>query len=558
MTVLSIIKCTTMQLRAQQKQFVNKIYEAMAQHSALMCVMPTGGGKTVCFSKIVAENTSGHTLVTVHRREIVGQISKTLARWGVKHRIIAPDKTVSGIRREHLELFGKSYIDPYSRVAVCSVQTLTSASSQTDAALKSFLRSVNLAVFDEGHHYIEKGVWARAVHAVDHAKQLFFTASPERADGIGLGKEHGGFATAMIEGPSTQWHIEHKYLSSFKYFAPKSDLDVTDVPITASGDLNTKELRKRVVRSNLVGDVVRQYLSLCPGKQAIVFATDVATAKELAAAFNAAGVPALELNGASEDKERSDGVRDFVAKKVRVLVNVDLFDEGFDVPGAEVAILARPTLSLAKYLQMCGRVLRIAEGKEWAYIIDPVSNWARHGLPNWPRKWGLEGRSSSGRSATKSNLRVCLDCTQPYSLVLWTCPYCGCPYIPAGRARVEQVDGALVELDPEAMEAVLARIKTARATDEEYALDQIRRGIPAIGRNADMLRHQRARYVREQLEGLIAWWMGAHPQERSLAEKQRRFYTAFGVDVGTALTLDLETTRRIIDEIAARFNEGVI
>lgn len=567
-----------LRLRDYQDRFVAAILAAWQWCRAVLGVLPTGAGKTVCFSAIMHEH-KGAAAAVVHRKEIVGQISQALARLEVKHRIIAPPQVVTRIRRRHLKEFGKSFVDPHAPAGVISVQTLTSGASGKNRELQRWLAQITLAVFDEGHHYVEQGLWAKAVHAMANAKLLFVTATPERADGKGLGVDSDGFAETMVEGPSMQWLIENGYLCSFKYKAPQTDLDVSDVPVTASGDLNTKAMRQRVVESHLVGDVVKHYQQFAPGKRAIVFATDVETAEEMAAAYNAAGVPAAALSGETDQSERDAKLDAFEDGKLLVLVNVDLFDEGFDVPGVEVVILARPTESLAKYLQMVGRALRVlyakgfdlataagrraaiaASDKPHALVIDPVRNWERHGMPNWPRKWSLDGRAKGERGSGSGTVpqRVCLLCTQPYEKYHLVCPYCGEPApAPGGRSAPDQVEGDLMELDVDGMAALFAAIDRADMSDEDYAVDQAQRNIPKIGRGADMRRHRENKYRRQVLRELVAWWVGMQPADRPLAEKHRRFFYRFGIDIGTAFTLKAAETDALIERIKQHFSEDI-
>ena len=542
-------------LRDYQQNIAVKIHDAWGRVMAVLAVLATGGGKTVIFSAII-HGHNGASAAVVHRREILGQISCSLAQLGVKHRIVAPPATVALIRRKHLKKFSKSYVDPHARCGVISVQTLTSKSAKNNAELMRWVKQVTLCVFDEGHHYVSTGLWGRAVEMVENAKLLFVTATPERADGKGLGKHADGYAEEMVEGPTMRWLIDHGYLSKYTYKAPKSDLNVDDIPLTASGELNSKVLRQRVTESHLVGDVVAQYRKFADGKKAIVFADSVATAEEMAAAFRAAGYDAEALSGESDDKHRDRQLDGFEFGSLQVLINCELFDEGFDVPGVECVITARPTESLSKFLQMIGRGLRpvYAEGfdlktkagrlaamaagsKPEAVVLDPVRNWERHGMPHWPREWTLNAKvkGSRGQSDTIPQ-RVCLSCTQPYEKYFTACPYCGEPVPePAGRSAPEQVDGDLFELDLAAMDALFEKMGKADMSDEDYAHDQIARNIPPIGRRQDMKRHQTARHRREVLRHLVGWWVGAQPG-RELSEIHRRFFYRFGVDIGTPFT----------------------
>ena len=133
----------------------------------------------------------------------------------------------------------------------------------------------------------------------------------------------------------------------------------------------------------------------------IVYAIDIAHAEHIAEYYREQGVNALALSSKTDMKERKEAVEAFRAssvivhhqllkdKPIQVLVSVDLFSEGFDCPDVEFIQIARPTLSLAKYLQMIGRGLRPNKGKEWCTIIDNVGMYRRFGLPSGERDWGM-------------------------------------------------------------------------------------------------------------------------------------------------------------------------
>lgn len=550
-------------LRPYQHQLVDQIYEAWERHRSVLCVCPTGGGKTVIFSKIASQH-NGALAAIVHRKEIVGQISLSLARMGVKHRIIAPPATVRMIRKRHLSELGRSFVDPQALAGVASVQTLTSRSAANNHDLQRWIGQVTLAIFDEGHHYVNTGLWAKAVNALGRAKLLFVTATPERADGKGMGsKKVGGtgFCDVMVEGPVTKWLIDQGFLSKFTYRAPETDLDVAGLALSADGDFNAKALRARVVESHLVGDVVKHYRAFADGRRAIVFATDVESSEEMAAQFRADGYTAVSLSGATEPGERDRELKKFESGATQVLCNVNLFDEGFDVPAVECVIQARPTESLAKFLQMVGRGLRIMEGKTEAIIIDAVRNWERHGAPTWPRVWSMEDREKKSSGATDTMPQFsCEACTQIYEAFYKACPYCG--HVPevktSERGPIAAVGGELIELDLDAMDALFQKIQRADMSDDEYRRDQLSRGIPSVGRAADMRRHQASKHRREVLRELVAWWMGMQPEERTLGEKQRRFYYRFGVDVGTAMTLKAADTDALIEKVRQGFDKDLI
>ena len=564
-------------LRPYQEKFISDIRAAWEKFDAVLAVLPTGAGKTVCFAKLIHDH-NGHAAAVVHRKEIVSQISCSLAQLGVKHRVVAPFLTVGLIRVKHLFKFKKSYIDPTAQTGVISVQTLTSKTSAKDKMLQAWLYQVTLSVYDEGHHYVKTGLWAKAVEVMVNAKLLFVTATPERADGKGLGAHADGFAEVLVEGPTTQWLIDEGWLSPFKYCAPKSDINLDNLPITASGEVSAKAMRERIVESHFVGDIVDHYLRFANGLSAITFCPDVITSEEQCAAFRAAGVTSEALSGKTDQSFRDKVLGLFEAGSLRNLLNVDLFDEGFDVPAVVAAILGRKTESLAKFLQMCGRALRpvyadgfdlstaagrkqaIAAGsKPVAIIIDPVRNWERHGMPNWPRAWTLDGREAGTRSGKSDTVpqRICDACTQPYEAFYKVCPHCGEPHSPPFRSTPEQVAGDLMELDVEAMAALFKKMQDVDMSDEDYALDQARRNLPMMARSKDMKRHRSGKYRRDILRNLIGWWVGAQLDKRDMSEIHSRFYFRFGVDIGTAHTLDAKESDALAERITANFSKDV-
>ena len=564
-------------LRNYQHDATTAVQVAWRRVRSVLLTMATGSGKTVVFSHLIHEHR-GAAAAVAHRREIVSQIACSLAELGVKHRIIAPKHTIKLIRRKQLKRFGQSFVDPNAATGVISVQTLTSKHTLANDVIQRWLRQVTLCVFDEGHHYVQDGFWARAVESMAHARLLLTTATPERADGKGLYAHARGFVDELVEGPQTWELIREGYLSPFKYYAPDSDLDVSDIPLTSQGDFNSRQFRSRVVKSHLVGDAIDHYRKYGSSSRMILFATDVETAEEFAAAFRAAGITALALSGKSSQADRDNGLDAFESGRVKVLVNVDLFDEGFDVPAARVCGMDRPTESTAKFLQMVGRVLRpeyadgydlstragrlaaIAAGpKPYAIIIDPVRNWERHGLPSWPRSWSLEGREGGGRRRDRdmTKLRICTSCTQPFPAYLKACEHCGVPVIYTGRSAPSQVDGDLEELDQNALAAVFARMTAAEADDQTYQRSQIARNIPAIGRPADLRRHRTSRYRRSVLRNLMGWWYGCQPADRPMGEKHRRFFHRFGIDAAAAMTLNAAESDALAAQVAQRFTEDM-
>jgi len=209
---------------------------------------------------------------------------------------------------------------------------------------------VTLCVIDEGHHVLKDNKWGTAFQIFPNAKGLLVTATPDRADGKGLGRHADGLVDAMIEGPTMRDLINQGYLTDYRVFAPPSDLDLSQVTTSADGDYNKAKLKAAVRKSHVIGDVVTHYLRIAPNKLGITFATDVETATDIAAQFNAQGVPAAVVSAKTSDADRVAILRRFKNRELLQLVNVDLFGEGFDLPAIEVVSMARPTQSYGFYV----------------------------------------------------------------------------------------------------------------------------------------------------------------------------------------------------------------
>lgn len=516
---------------------------------AVCVVLPTGGGKTVTFADMT-DTHDGAVALMVHRTELVCQISTTLARFGVVHRIIAPQSTITAALHEHRRETGKTFYNPHSPHAVCAVDTLIARYD----LYRQWAAQVRLWIIDEAAHVLRDNKWGQCAALFTNAKGLGFTATPKRADGKGLGRHAHGVFDLMVQGPTTAKLIALGHLSNYRILSTPSDMNIEDLKATAGGDFNQKQLATRAHQSHIVGDVVSTYLKHAAGKQGITFATDVETAMELAAQFNAAGVPAEAVSAKTPDAERARAIRRFRAGELKQLTNCDLFGEGFDVPGVEAVSLARPTCSLALYLQQVGRALRPAEGKECALILDHVGNWSRHGLPDTPRRWTLDARersNSRGKDPDVIAVTSCLSCFLVFPRAkLPVCPHCGHDHPPTERRKPEQVDGDLTELDPDVLNALRESVELE---DPDKLANRV---LHAAGRAAAMgaADRQRERIVaQQQLREAQAQWGGVG-KAAGMSDKEmyRLFYLTFGVDVMTAQTLP----RKDMDELRERIERN--
>jgi DNA repair protein RadD len=513
-------------LRPYQRQLKSDIYAAWSNGARnVLAVAPTGSGKTVLFSDIVAENNSA-TAAIAHRSELVSQMSLAMARNGIRHRVIGPDSVQRNCRTLHLAELKRNFIEPNSRVAVAGVDTLIRRDANDP-----WFKEVTLWITDEAHHLTDENKWGDAVNMFPNARGLGVTATPCRADGKGLGRHADGVMDNMVVGPTMRDLIRDGYLTDYRIFAPPSDIDLSQVTISASGDFSPPKLAVAVHKSHITGDVVEHYRRIAMGKLGITFAVDVEAATEIAQAYRNAGVPAEVVSAKTPDLLRVDILRRFRGRELLQLVNVDLFGEGFDLPAIEVVSMARPTQSYGLYVQQFGRALRPMDNKPYAIIIDHVGNVLRHGLPDAARTWTLDRRERRTRNTPDDvvPLRVCAQCLAAYERVYAACPYCGTRPVPASRGTPDAVDGELSEMSPE----LLARLRGEVASVEIAP-------HPPFGAAPIVVASVRARH-NERLESLaalrdvMALWGGWRvTQGDTDAMQQRRFFLTFGVDVLSA------------------------
>lgn len=506
----------------------------------VMPVLPTGGGKTVIVSNFVKKQNQASCAIA-HRQELVSQISLAFARFDLPHRIIAPRNVIKEIAAIHSDEIGTSkFINPTAPAAVAGVDTILKRTEE----LASWLPTVGLAVIDEGHHVLQDNKWGKAFNLFPNARGLFPTATPRRADRMGLGSWADGLVDEFVEGPTMRELINRGRLCDYRIIcAQKQAFDLSKVALSEkTGDFNVTQLRKESQshKAEIAGDVVTEYLKHARGKLGVTFAVDIETATTIAEKYRAAGVPAEVVSSHSKARVRAAVLRDFKQRKLMQLVNVDIFGEGFDLPAIEVASFARPTKSFSLYCQQFGRALRVLEGKDKAIIIDHVGNVIEHGLPDAPQVWSLErGTFRPQRKADDAiPLRACADCSQPYEAVLPECPHCGEPYFPPDRSGPKAVEGDLVELDSQVLEAL--RQEVAKADESPESVER----RVSFGTNNPMAakgaaNHQRRRIeIQDALRSSMSWWGGYHAElGRQSPEIQKRFYHAFGIDVLSAQAL---------------------
>lgn len=445
----------------------------------VLFVLPTGGGKTVIFSHIVAGavGKGRRALIVAHRREIVRQISRSLGDLGVRHGMIAPGHTMTA--------------DP---VQVGMIQTIARRLDEVTPP--------NLLIVDEAHHVVA-GSWRKATVRFKPfgTKTLGVTATPERLDGRGLGEDFD----VLVEGPQTHDLIALGNLASFTYLAPPAAADLTAVR-TRMGDYAVDDLAKVMDRATVTGDAVGHYREHLAGRPAIAFCVTVDHARHVAEQFRSAGIRAACVDGSMEASARTRLIADLGCGSLDVLTSCELISEGVDVPVVAGAILLRPTKSLALFLQQIGRCLRPKPDGARAVILDHVGNVHRHGLPDAPRSWSLDSRKK--RATPISPVRVCNVCFGTFAAGMkpdCDVEVCGLAAGEGpGRAAPRQVDGMLAEVSDRPAWAGGCSLTLARGAEWKALL------VAAAGDEMRLREIAKARgfhhgWVRHQL-GLPVLW----------------------------------------------------
>lgn len=556
-------------LRGYQQDIVTRCYQAWDDGSDnLMTVCATGSGKTKMMSHVAA-NHDGAGVAIAHRGVLVGQISLALAAEGVVHDIIAPKNVVRTIVNAHMDELGRNYYNPSAQWKVASVDTMPGRAAE----LSAWVRRVTLGFTDEAHHVLSTNKWGRECMRFDNARWMLPTATPERADGKGLGRTSDGIADAIIEGPPMRWLINNGYLTDYVIRAPlPADLDLSDVAVGANGEFNQTQLRRAVHRSaKIIGNVVDTYLANTAGKLGIVFAVDIAHAKELSDEFNRKGVTSELITADHSEEERRAILKRYRARETLVLVNVDLFGEGFDLPAIEVVMFARPTASYALYAQQFGRALRllvspiyhaawesyspeqrlaiIAQStKPVAHIHDHVGNVLHFfGPPDKPREWSLDRRGSRRSGPSDAiPLRVCSNpmCLQPFERFYPACPYCGQEVpVPAGTSLPEQVDGDITLYTTEMLQRIFGVTTAQEALDvKPSSFCAVPPGVKPDVVRALQKRHQDKLNQQARLGQLMPLVM---PPTHGDRENMRKFFLRYGVDIASARLLGAKDTEEL-------------
>ena len=359
-----------------QEDMKERIEKALRLHRSVMAQMPTGTGKTYLLTAVidsfVSNNPKEKVWIVAHRRELVSQIDETVRKF---HSYSASNTSTL-----------------LSSVKAMSIQWLMRHYDEIE-------EEPGMIVIDEAHHALAKTykeMWER----FPKAKFLGLTATPCRLNGKGF----TDLFDVLVQSWSVPEFISKGRLATYDFVSIKSD-GVTQQLIDslqkrgADGDYQNKEMD---ILLNKKPSIERLYQSLeefGKDRKGIVYAININHAQKITKLYQEHGVKAIAIDSKTPATERQQDIEAFKKGDIQVLVNVDIFSEGFDCPDVEFVQLARPTLSLAKYLQMVGRGLRVAKGKKNCVIIDNVGLYRVFGLPSQVWNWNamFEGKLKVGK-----------------------------------------------------------------------------------------------------------------------------------------------------------------
>ena len=359
-----------------QEDMKERIEKALRLHRSVMAQMPTGTGKTYLLTAVIDSFVSNNPMekvwIVAHRRELVSQIDDTVRKF----------HSFSASNTSSLLL----------SVKAMSIQWLMRHYDEIE-------EEPGMIVIDEAHHALAKTykeMWER----FPNAKFLGLTATPCRLNGKGF----TDLFDVLVQSWSVPEFISKGRLATYDFVSIKSD-GMTQRLIDslqkrgADGDYQNKEMDMLLNKKPSIERLYRSLEEFGKDRKGIVYAINISHAQKITKLYQENGVKAIAIDSKTPATERQQDIEAFKKGDIQVLVNVDIFSEGFDCPDVEFVQLARPTLSLAKYLQMVGRGLRVAKGKKNCVIIDNVGLYRVFGLPSQVWNWNamFEGKLRVGK-----------------------------------------------------------------------------------------------------------------------------------------------------------------
>lgn len=405
------------QLYDYQEQYISKIknHFANGKKKIILC-SATGSGKTVMFSYMTKQafEKDKRILILTDRKELFSQSSGALVQMGLKCNEIKPNKKVD---------FSHS-------LYVGMIQTVTRRIKNIE--YQELIKSLDLIILDEAHKSIFDPIFE---YISDKTFVIGATATPHRE-----GKQQSleKFYDEIVQVIDTPDLIIKNKLSPCKTYGVKVDLSGIK---TKSGDYDEKSMADKFSEIKLFHGVYDNYIRICNGKKAIVFAPNVESSRELVEDWKESGLPIEHVDCYMTDLERKEKIEWFKNTDGAILCNYGILTTGFDVPNIEVVILYRATKSLPLFLQMVGRGSRISPGKNEFILLDFGNNVKTHNYWEYPRKWSLKKKEKKQGAAP---IKECPSCSFLLHAPIMVCPECGHEFEKSEKEKEEQIFAELV------------------------------------------------------------------------------------------------------------------
>ena len=373
-------------LRDYQKTIIERCRDAFKNgYKKLCCVLPCGAGKTAIFCYLAYLSTlkkpSNHVLILLHRKELLKQTEEAF----------------------------KSFEINTDHINITMIQSFKNT-------LKAGVKPYSLIIIDECHHATSNS-FKTVLNIYDKTALIGFTATPARLDGKPLGE----IFDRLIIGVDYSYLIANHYLVDYDYFSPDLNFNFSEWKLK-NGDFDTTDNALHLSKKAIYGDIL-QYIDL--NKKTIIYSPTVDYSKKLEVQINDhfKSSVAKEFNGKTSQNERDKIIDDFKSGKIKIIINVDLIGEGFNVPSCDCVFLLRATQSLTLYIQQAGRALRSDPNNpnKRASIFDFVGNIYRFGFPDAPRAWSLSAPIKNNHKHE----------TVHDSLIIKTCPNCLRSFMPS-------------------------------------------------------------------------------------------------------------------------------
>ncbi len=405
------------ELRDYQQEMLERIHRAWKNQRSVMVQMPTGTGKTHLMAAVIRERLAEGVLVVAHRRELIEQIQQTLQAFGLimengewKMENDTPPSGFAVLPHDRMDN-GEWRMENDTPPPGFAVLPLTKGESQVMVQsiqwlakhLEEMEMKPGLIVVDEAHHALAK-TYRMLWEKWPNAQFLGLTATPCRLNGAPF----TDLFDCLLQSDDIMDFIRKGWLSDFEYVSVCPDSVQLDkirhlTKRGADGDYQVKEMATVLDVPESVAHVFDSYRHYAWGKKGIVYAIDRTHAEHIRDCFKSHGVSCCKIEAATPAGERNRLVEAYREGRIDVIVNVDIFSEGFDCPEVEFIQLARPTLSLSKYMQQVGRGMRRSEGKDFVTILDQVGLYQTFGLPTENRRWDLMFRGVKAGKGTGMN-----------------------------------------------------------------------------------------------------------------------------------------------------------